>query len=183
MSSLIARICALIAVSALMAGPSLDPADPGASTSLVDPMEAGWVASQGLSLSFVAGLDGQGRALGLRLRQSGRIDCKPRRLGPSVLSLSVRVQGSGRRDRLFAMVQDAHERHQMVPFGFLDFKDVRSVTADTAAILQLVRLEKRGLLFYGFYVDKARGSESAIVVDQLEMRTAEPYVWPAEPFN
>lgn len=183
MSSLIARICALIAVSAVAAGPAIEPVDPGARSSPVDSMEAGWAASPGISLSFVAGLDGQGRALGLRLRQSGRIDCQPRRLGPSVLSLSVRVQGSGRRDRLFAMVQDAHERHQMVPFGFLDFKDVRTITADTASILQLVRLEKRGLLFYGFYVDKARGNESAIVLDQLEMRMAEPYVWPAEPFK
>lgn len=178
MSSLIARICTYLLVSALTAGPAeLE------KTSLIDAMEEGWVASPGTSLSFVAGLDGQGRALGLRLRASGRMDTKPRRLAPSVLSLSLRVQGSGRRDRLFALVQDAYGRHQMVPFGFTDFKDVRTMQADTAAILQLVRLERVGLLFYGFYVEKAQGGESGLVLDTFEMRSAEPYFWPAEPFQ
>lgn len=179
MSSLIARICTFLAATFLGAQPaaSLE------KTTLVDSLDSGWVASPGVSLSFVTGLDGQGKALGLRLRKSGRMDCKPLNLKPAVLRLSVRVQGSGRRDRLFAVLQDAYGRHQLVPFGFTDFKDVRTLQADTATILQLVRLEPKGLMFFGFYVEKAQGGESAIVVDTLEMTFALPYVMPAEPFG
>jgi len=182
MSSLIARICTFLAAGLLGAEPA-GPAATMEKTSLVDSLDSGWVASPGLSISFVTGLDGQGKALGVRLRQSGRMDTKPRNLKPAVLRISVRVQGSGRRDRLFAILQDAYGRNQLVPFGFTDFKDVRTLNADTATILQLVRLEPKGLMFFGFYVEKAQGAESSIVIDTLEITNGLPYIFPEEPFG
>lgn len=177
MSSLIGSFCILLASSGALSAQSEE------KTSTLDPMDSGWVASPGLSLLSVSGLDGQGRAQAVRLRQSGRLDRKPVQLLPHVLRLSVRVQGSGKRDRLYALLQDAYGRHQMVSFGLIDFKDVRRLSADTSTILQLVRLEKRGLTFYGFYIEKARGTESATVLDELEVTSAEPYFMPADPLG
>jgi len=109
---------------------------------------------------------------------------EPVALPARVAKLTIRVSGTGHRDRLIFILRDGLGLEQKVPLGFVDFREVRTLEADVGQLPQMVLLEKKGLIFVGFYLipsDPLRDCQ--ITVGDLSAFIQDPYVLENDPFR
>ncbi len=160
-------------VSFSMLLPAFLGAFPGTNLVVLENFKSGvWQSTAQAYCTKTTGTDGSGSAMRIQFKGTARI-LPPRTLilPAQAVNFKLNVAGSGRRDRLFAVFQDAYGVDRTVFLGLTDFAGLRVMSVNVAALPQAAHLDPRGLVLRWLLIVPA--SPGSIQIDSVAVEARE----------